>query len=95
MWLSEPQGEYVSRVYRCALKHLPRSREKDKKTDRPFRTSHEYAVLIDLARFTRPDSQAQEESTCVYIGILGGNVPGNMHAQVPTSSQCMRDAAAR
>lgn len=68
MRLSKPRG---SRVYR----------ERDKKKiDRPFRTCHEYAVLIDLARFTRPDSQAQEESTCVYIGIPGGNVPGNMHA---------------
>lgn len=72
----------IPRLYISIRSKTPPT-EKKIYRDRSSRTSHEYAVLIDLVRFTRPDSQAQEESTCVYIEIPGGNVPGNIHAPAP------------
>lgn len=70
-----------------ALKHLFQKGKNKKKTRSPFLTfmnMQSWSTLHGL-----PDSQAQEESTCVYIGIPGGNVLGNMYARTrPPRSAC-------
>lgn len=79
-----------ARRIRIALTHalwnisFKKIKTKNRSSFRTFMNMQSWSTLHGL-----PDSQAQEESTCVYIGIPGGNVLGNMYARTrPPRSAC-------